>query len=99
LENFIGSSAYKHLASSTIVGREIPFFYDNNGVVMRGVIDVLYEKDGRLVVGDYKTSRSTDGEHYRQQGAAYQEAIQRVLGKSAAFELIFLRTGERTALT
>jgi ATP-dependent helicase/nuclease subunit A len=99
MEAFLETPAYAHLAGATIVGREIPFFYPNGETVMRGIIDLLYEKDGKLVVADYKTSRSSDSEHYRQQGAAYREAVERALKRPAVFEVIFLRTGERAALT
>ena len=71
---------------------------------MRGVIDLLYESNGTLVVADYKTNRvDADSlprivEHYRLQGNAYKEAVRRVWPDSAArpveFELVFLRTGE-----
>lgn len=99
LESFMETPAYEKLAASKIIGREIPFFYAAGGVYMRGIIDLLYEREGKLVVADYKTSRSSDGAHYGQQGAAYREAVERVLQRPAIFELIFLRTGEQRVLS
>jgi ATP-dependent exoDNAse (exonuclease V) beta subunit len=105
LTGFLESPAYKKLAQAKIVGREVPFFYPMNGdegaVLMRGVIDLLYESGGELVVADYKTTRVEAGEgketakHYQRQGAAYQEAVRRALGRPARFDVIFLRTGEQ----
>ncbi len=100
LAGFFESESYKELTKVKIVGREIPFLYpteSGSAAAMRGVIDLLVERDGRLVVIDYKTNKIdrrslTDlADHYRAQGLAYQQAVLRSLGQEADFELLFLR--------
>jgi ATP-dependent exoDNAse (exonuclease V) beta subunit len=105
LEKFLASAEYERLSKVKILGREIPFLQPiGNGQMMRGVIDLLYEQEGRPVVADYKTNRLEKRpindlvEHYRQQGEAYQEAIRKALGKDARFELVFLREGKTVSL-
>jgi ATP-dependent exoDNAse (exonuclease V) beta subunit len=107
LQGFMTSAVFKNIAGAKIIGREIPFLYplaqkrEEDPTAMRGVIDLLYESGGELVVADYKTTRVEAGEgketakHYQRQGAAYQEAVRRALGRPARFDVIFLRTGEQ----
>ncbi|MCG3203587.1 MAG: ATP-dependent helicase/nuclease subunit A [Elusimicrobia bacterium] len=94
---FLKSALYQKLCRVKIIGREMPFVYPQGSGLMRGVIDLLYEFEGLLVVADYKTNK-LDGSstlqwetHYRPQGAAYQEAVRRSLQREVVFELIFLR--------
>jgi ATP-dependent helicase/nuclease subunit A len=61
LADFIGSDAEEEIKSSKIIGREVPFFYELNGALMRGAMDILYRtKDGQLVIGDYKSGLRTE---------------------------------------
>ena len=111
LTTFLQSDSYKTLAGATILGREIPFLYSldptqNDGAtVMRGVIDVLYELNGKLVVGDYKTTKIRDNDpektaaSYEIQSEIYREVIKRSFNKSAEFEVIFLRIGKSIFLS
>jgi ATP-dependent helicase/nuclease subunit A len=111
LEKFLVSKTYDRLASVKILGREIPFCYEvgksgqDGPHLLRGVIDLLYEENGRYVVADYKTNQISDGklseiiESYRLQGTAYQEAIVKNLGTKPDFELIFLRDGRAERLS
>jgi ATP-dependent helicase/nuclease subunit A len=103
LLGFFKSATYEKLTHVIIKGKEIPFLYPlgvdggDQPRLMRGVIDLLYESNGHLVVGDYKTnkldrrSQKEWSDHYRSQGDCYREAIRKTLGKEVAFELIFLR--------
>lgn len=98
LTGFFGSESYQKLTKVKILGREIPFLYPTlDGGIMRGVIDLLYESDGKVVIADYKTTNvgkkniKAITEHYRPQAEAYREAIKRSLGKDSEFELVFLR--------
>jgi len=101
LASFFASGAYRELNSAQILGREVPLLIPWNGGVMEGVIDLLYEKDGRLFLADYKTDRVERSElaqaasRYRHQVEIYSEAARRVLKREVAgFKLIFLRLGE-----
>ncbi|MGH7769386.1 MAG: PD-(D/E)XK nuclease family protein, partial [Candidatus Binatia bacterium] len=98
---FFASSVYRELRSSEILGREVPLVMPWNGQIMEGVIDLLYEKDGRLFIADYKTDRVDRNQlaeavsRYHYQVEIYSEAVHRVLKKEiAGFKLIFLRLGE-----
>jgi ATP-dependent helicase/nuclease subunit A len=99
-DSFFSSEAYRELKSAEILGREIPLLIPWDGRIMEGVIDLLYEKDGRLFLADYKTDRVEPNElaeaasRYHHQVEIYSEAARRVLKKDiAGFKLIFLRLG------
>jgi ATP-dependent helicase/nuclease subunit A len=98
---FFGSKIYSELASSQILGREIPLLIPWDGQVMEGVIDLIYEHDGLLYLADYKTDRiareelTQGAERYRQQAHIYSRAARESLQREvAAFKVIFLRLGE-----
>jgi len=104
LESFLQSPKYQFLSTSKIIGKEVPFLYERknkkDGILMRGIIDLIYEKEGVTIISDYKTNRVSPGglkeaaNSYRIQGDIYKTALQKSRGIKAKFELIFLRTGE-----
>ena len=94
------SEVYDELRSARVLGREMPFVMPWNGQVMEGVIDLVYERDGRLYVADYKTDQVADDDigrimnDYRHQAEIYTEAVRRGLDREVeAFRLILLRLG------
>ena len=98
---FFASSVYRELSSSRILGREVSLLIPWDGQIMEGVIDLLYEKDGRLYLADYKSDRigreelNQAAERYRHQAQIYSQAARQSLQREvAAFNLIFLRLGE-----
>jgi ATP-dependent helicase/nuclease subunit A len=98
---FFGSRIYAELAQSRILGRELPLLMPWNGQIMEGVIDLIYEYEGRLYLADYKTDRTarenlTQGvARHRQQADVYSRAARQGLQREvAAFKVIFLRLGE-----
>jgi len=100
-DTFLKSPIHRRLSEAKILGREIPFVMPWEGQVMEGVIDIAYESEGALYVGDYKTDRVNQAdlaqaaEKYRHQCIVYPEALRRALKREvAAMELIFLRLGE-----
>lgn len=107
LQGFLKTAAYKTLTQVKIMGREVPFLHplrlknpDLEPLLMHGVIDLIYEQKGQLVIVDYKTNKVTKSalshlrEHYRRQGDAYKEAVRRALNRCADFDLVFLRSGD-----
>ncbi|MDD5629573.1 MAG: PD-(D/E)XK nuclease family protein, partial [Elusimicrobia bacterium] len=95
---FLGSPTARELAAVEILGRELPFVYGEAGAVVRGTIDLLYRKDGRLVVADFKSEAVTPRriadlrEKYRLQGETYRAAVAKAWGAAeVGFRLIFLR--------
>ncbi len=104
-DTFLKSPVYRRLSGAKILGREIPFVMPWEGQVMEGVIDIAYESEGALYVGDYKTDRVSHAdlaqaaEKYRHQCIVYPEALRRALKRDvAAMELIFLRLGESVSV-
>jgi ATP-dependent helicase/nuclease subunit A len=111
LDHFLHSAAYRELQQSIIMGREVPFtvprairqtqhFIPQN-CVMEGVMDVVYEIDGEVWVGDYKTDQVTSStlaervEIYRGQAHAYAMAARQCLGTAVkGCKLFFIRLGE-----
>jgi len=98
---FLSSKIYSELATSQILGREVPLLLPWDGQVMEGVIDLVYEHDGLLYLADYKTDRiaredlTQGAERYRQQAHIYSRAARQSLQREvAAFKVIFLRLGE-----
>ena len=97
LQKFLRSPTAVRLSRADILGREIPFIYEEDGAVMRGVIDVLFRERERLVVADYKSEKvsardvAARREKYAAQGRAYAEAIEKTMGEAPEFRLIFLR--------
>jgi ATP-dependent helicase/nuclease subunit A len=57
LSVFFASKIYSELATSQILGREVPLLMPWDGQIMEGVIDLIYEHDGLLYLADYKTDR------------------------------------------
>jgi ATP-dependent helicase/nuclease subunit A len=115
MDHFLHSSAYRELQRSTIIGREVPFaipwptrqnghFLPKNGV-MEGVMDVVYEIDGEVWVGDYKTDQVSSSrlpqraETYREQAHAYALAANQCLGPVVkGCKLFFIRIGEMVSV-
>ncbi len=105
LSGFFISPVGRELGGQTLLARETPFLFAEGGTVVRGVIDLLYRRNGKLWVADFKTDRVQSGEslgraeRYAQQGRDYRTAVQRSLNEPCGFEIIFLRTAERVDLT
>ena len=107
------SSVYAKLQQVEILGRELPFMVPwrqrgvsthdaiNQGMILEGVVDLVYRLDGEIWVADYKTDRvnshsiSEWSQRYNDQLRHYQQAMAQVLGVNAVRgEVIFLRTGQ-----
>jgi ATP-dependent exoDNAse (exonuclease V) beta subunit len=98
LRLFLGSRTARELAAAEILGRELPFVYGEAGAVVRGTIDLVYRKDGRVVAADFKSEAAAPRglnvlrEKYRRQGEDYRAAVARAWGiADVEFRLIFLR--------
>ena len=58
---------------------------------MNGIIDLIYRKDGKLHIIDWKTNRNEEGlaEHYKGQLDAYKKAVKLMTGEEAEDALIY----------
>lgn len=105
LSAFIGSEAYKELQAAQILGREVPILLNWCGQIMRGVIDIIYKKDGRIIIADYKTDHVSITDlpvmagKYLYQKEIYIDAVKRSRHvNNQEFKLIFLRLGKAISL-
>ncbi|HTW88284.1 MAG TPA: 3'-5' exonuclease, partial [Candidatus Binataceae bacterium] len=80
----------------TIVGREIPFFLKladgATAIFVRGQIDALIERGGRLVVRDYKYARpGASGDYETQLGCYALATLEHHPGREVGAEIVYLR--------
>jgi ATP-dependent exoDNAse (exonuclease V) beta subunit len=107
VRSFLASPLPARLSRVEILGRELPIlFRDPAGVAWSGACDLLYrERDGNLVVADYKTDRVLGdprefAQRYRPQIAVYAEAVRRSFpGKGVRGEVLFIRSGTAVPFT
>jgi ATP-dependent helicase/nuclease subunit A len=100
-ESFLSSEPYRRLQRATVLGREVPFVMPlDEGQMMEGVIDLIYQLDDRIWIVDYKTDDvaaadvQTRVDRYRSQAESYSRAVASCLGLSSlSFQFIFLRPG------
>jgi len=106
LETFFESGLAARLARLDVLGREVPVLAPSgSGPVLRGTIDLLVrERDGSVVIVDYKTDRETDPSELRRlhgpQLRAYAEAVREALDLPALprAEIWALRAGTTVTL-
>ena len=70
---------------------EVPFTLKDGNNLWNGIIDLIYEKDGKLHIIDWKTNKDDEGldEHYKSQLDAYKKAVKLTLGQDAEDALIY----------
>ena len=70
-----------------------PDFPEDEQVLIQGIIDVLFEEEGEIVLLDYKTDAVKSGEElvkrYQSQLKYYCEAIERIMGKKVKEKLLY----------
>jgi len=101
VEGFIASDMGKRIASSRIIGREIPLLTGRDGVTLTGRIDIVYETPEGIVVLDYKTDRVTRQAaaeaalRYGDQIRAYVQALTNVIKSDTVVTggVYFIRPG------
>ena len=70
---------------------EIPFTYKNSNEIWNGIVDLIYEKEGKLHIIDWKTNKNDDNldEHYQGQLQAYKDAVKETLSIEVEDALIY----------
>jgi len=102
LERFENSDIHHELKNSKILFRELPFILYENEKYIEGRIDIIYEKDGKIIVMDYKTNIYKNPEEkeiiiksYEKQKEYYLKAIEKMFPeKNIIFKLALLWNGE-----
>jgi len=103
LQRFQEDALFQQIASARRRYHETPYVIEREGRVRSRVIDLLFERDGRWTVVDFKTNRLRDEnalrsdkiEGYREQVRVYVTAVNEMLGVAAAGQLCFLDVGGR----
>jgi ATP-dependent helicase/nuclease subunit A len=91
-------------AGTVVLARELPFTMVLGAqaprLVVSGRIDALLERDGSLVVRDYKYAQAprTTAAVYAGQLAVYALAAAQALGRPAASELLYVRGGTESVV-
>ncbi|GEM_PF-7079348 len=104
LDQFFASALWReYLVSKKLIARELPVAYAQDGSLVIGRVDLLYEDESQcLVVADYKT-QAEDFNAYSGQGRCYVEAVSAWAAKNhfkeTVFEVISLRDSKRQRLS
>lgn len=116
ISEFFTSSIGGRMLSSKAVYREKPFqifisareydpslssVYEDENIILQGIIDCYFEEDGEYVLLDYKTDKTgksgSEGirKKYNKQLELYQQAIEQLSGNSVKEKILYLfDTGE-----
>lgn len=103
VSSFFKSDIYKRISASDNVMREkkfavlvpaskfnpsLPEELGRETVLIQGIADCVFEEDGKLIIVDYKTDRTTNEEElierHKPQLSTYKDALEEVLGKEVA---------------
>jgi ATP-dependent helicase/nuclease subunit A len=85
------------------VWRELPIAFADDGQLKEGVVDLVFEEDGQLVVVDYKSDAVADeaqardrADHYKTQLQNYGRCLTQALGRPVRERLILFTAIGRT---
>ena len=102
-ENYINSELFEELKKAKLIQKETPFYMDVNykntdeKVLIQGVIDLYFvDKDGNLILVDYKTDKNVDEEtlkqRYLNQLNMYEIALEKSLNMEVSKKIIYSTT-------
>jgi ATP-dependent helicase/nuclease subunit A len=80
------------------VRRELPLFFPDGADLVEGVVDLVFEEDGQLVVVDYKTDQIEPGQafaqaaHHAPQLQLYGRGLAQATGQSIKERLVLFTT-------
>jgi ATP-dependent helicase/nuclease subunit A len=93
----------KRAGRATRVWRELPIAFADDGQLKEGVVDLVFEEDGQLVVVDYKSDAIADAaqardraDHYKTQLQNYGRCLTQALGRPVRERLILFTALGRT---
>lgn len=102
LKKLVHKEFANYMKNVKILFKELPFILYEEGTFIEGRIDVIYEKDGKIFVMDYKTNRyETEDEKqkilriYEKQKEYYLKAVKKIYpDRKLEFKLALLYKGE-----
>ena len=70
---------------------EVPFAYKEKDIIWNGIIDLIYRKNGKLHIIDWKTNKNDEGlaEHYKGQLEAYKKATKQITDEEVEDAMIY----------
>jgi ATP-dependent helicase/nuclease subunit A len=91
----ITSDLVKRIVGADRYYKEVPFTFEDDGTIVEGVIDVLFEKGGKIGIVDFKTDRvakskvAERAEAYRSQVETYRHAVTAACGSPPEEVILF----------
>lgn len=97
IESFFNSVIYNRILNSENVRKEQPFVYKmedlNSDIYIQGIIDCMFEENGKIILLDYKTDRETDENYfikkYKDQLDLYEQAMKDIMDKEIKEKIIY----------
>jgi ATP-dependent helicase/nuclease subunit A len=107
IEKYLKSDLFARIKKSDKVYREQPFVlkksatileseYESGEILIQGIIDLLFEENGEIVLVDYKSGGSSYSDEalvkakYEKQINLYKEAVESILNKSVKEKYLYL---------
>lgn len=107
IENYLKSELFSRIKNSSKIFREQPFVlkkpakildekYENGEILIQGIIDLIFEEDGEMILVDYKSGGSSYSDEklvrkkYQKQVDLYEEAITSILNKKVKEKYLYL---------
>lgn len=81
---FYKTDMARNMANSEHIYKESPFIIQDSGILVQGVIDCYFEKDGKYVILDYKSDNLTEKNReerikmYGRQLSYYKKAVKKI---------------------
>jgi ATP-dependent exoDNAse (exonuclease V) beta subunit len=91
----LASDLMKHIAQADRYFKEVPFTFEDEGAIVEGLIDVLFEEAGKIGIVDFKTDRvpkskvADKAEQYRPQVETYRRAVTAACGTPPEEVILF----------
>ncbi|GAA0730842.1 helicase-exonuclease AddAB subunit AddA [Clostridium malenominatum] len=88
------TSFYVRVNSSDLYNNLPKDIYDEEKIILQGIIDLYFEEEGEIVLVDYKTDYIVDEEEikkkYKIQLKYYKEALEKITGKKVKESYLYL---------
>ncbi len=98
-DRFIASDLYSRYSKDPLVKleSEVPFMMRDDGILLKGVIDLLIETTEEVYVIDFKTDSVKYADNHQYQLQSYIKAMGLYTGKPVHGKIWYLREGENLA--
>ncbi len=102
VEQILRSSLLERARRASRVWRELPLWFPDGGRLVEGVVDLVFEEDGQLVVVDYKTDAISEEQalaqaaHHAPQLQLYGRGLAQALARPVRERLVVFTTNGRS---